>query len=559
MNGSCNFCKLTIAGPGAGKTTKMTDAVESCISNLDSNRYIAVITYTNEATKEIQSKLRGRIEIPNNLFIGTIHSFLIKFIFDPYAHIFDITTVDKFYIDKIELSPTHKESLHAKYSFDAAKAIEKNTIIKRAEEVLESGLVIYDQILEKAQILILNEKIRFIVANRLQYIFIDEYQDSRIYQHNILMKIFLEGKTSLYAIGDPMQSIFYFSYKASQLKNEPIPKSYDQLPINELENLCNEKEGKNEGFSCLISEENYRSRPNIVAFINNFNINFHQKAVRKDNCVPVVFINEINIERLIEKFLNLKEEYDIRDEADEVNCRINSLFLSRKWNCFEEVGQKFGISRISNDEYNPNLLFRETLRCFLGMIGKSKRQLNDDFGINEILLRKFIFKLLRNIRSENHVQKNVPIIQSKIIQAFIDEFDLDPAQLKVNQNLCFADSFKKILSFGVSQSCNEYYYSTIHSAKGLEAGSVLVVAENKNLLNKWLSTNKNDFKKHDDDNYRLGFVGFSRARNFLCIGCLESVFPDFENKLSNLNVLIEPPMKIEPPVKKSQKTFDYFF
>lgn len=553
MSDPCRLCKLTLAGPGAGKTTKMIDAVESCISNLDSNRHIAVITYTNEATKEIQSKLKGRIEIPNNLFIGTIHSFLIKFIFEPYAHIFDITNVDKFYIDKIELNPEHKESLYNKYKYNAAKAIEKNTTIKRAEEVLGSGFVIYDQILEKAHSLILNEKIRSIVANRLQYIFVDEYQDSRFYQHDILMKIFLEEKTSIYAIGDPMQSIFYFSYGTSQLKNEPIPKSYDQLPINALKNLCNEKEGTNEGFSCLISEENYRSRPNIVTFINNFNIIFHQKSVRKDNCVPVVFINEINIERLIETFLNLKEKYNIRDEADEVNCRINSLFLSWKWNCFEEVGQKFEISRISNDDCNSNLLFRETLRCILGMIGKSKKQLNADFGINEIMLRKFVFKVLNDILSDTHLLKDISTIQSNIIQEFVEEFDIDRTELKINQSLCFTESLKKILGNSVPQSCNEYYYSTIHSAKGLEAGSVLIIAENKKLLNKWLSTNENDFKRHDGDNYRLGFVGFSRARNFLCIGCLENIFPDFENRLSNLNVLIE------PPLNKPQKTFDDFF
>ena len=219
---------------------------------------------------------------------------------------------------------------------------------------MESGFVIYDKILEKAHSLILNEKIRFIVANRLQYIFVDEYQDSRLYQHDILMKIFHEGKTSIYAIGDPMQSIFYFSYGVSQLKNEPIPKSYDQLPINLLENLCNEKE--KEEFSCSILEENYRSRPNIITFINNFNVKFSQKPVRKDNSVPVVFINETNIERLIEKFLDLKEKYDIKDEENEVGCRIDSLFLSREWSCFEKVGPKFGISRISNDDYNSSSL-----------------------------------------------------------------------------------------------------------------------------------------------------------------------------------------------------------
>jgi len=546
MIDSCNVCELTIAGPGAGKTTRMVDFIEDHISDLTPNRFIAVITYTNEATKEIQNRLKNRIEIPNNLFIGTIHSFLIKFVFEPYAHIFDITNIDKCYIDKIKLNPKSIESLRAKNEIAAAKRIEKNIVLKQAEKVLESGFVVYDKILEKSYALISDTKICSIVANRLQYVFIDEYQDSKIYQHDILMKIFLEGKTSIYAIGDPMQSIFYFSYKTSQLRNEPIPKSYDQLPINSLENLCNEKEG----FSCPILEENYRSRPNIVTFINNFNVKFNQNPVRNDNGVPVVFINETNIEQLIKKFLSLKEKYNVKDEEDEAGCRIDSLFLSREWSCFEKIGPQFGISKISNDDYDSNLIFREALRCILGVIGKSRRQLNEEFGINEISLRKFVFKFVKDIRSNNYTCEDISALKCKIITDFIDYFRVD-SRLKIHPNLCVEDSLNKIIKFEISQNCIGHY-STIHSAKGLEAGSVLVVAENKSLLNKWLSTNKNDFKKHDDDNYRLGFVGFSRARNFLCIGCLENVFPDFESKLSNLNVLIE------PPLKKLQKTFDDF-
>ena len=546
MGNSCSVCKLIIAGPGAGKTTRMVDLIEDCIPNITPNRFIAVITYTNEATKEIQNKLKNRIELPNNLFIGTIHSFLIKFIFEPYAHVFDITNVDKCYIDKIELNSKSKESLYAKNEIAAAKRIEKYIILKQAEKVLESGFVVYDKILEKAHILISNEKIRSIVANRLQYVFIDEYQDSKIYQHEILMKIFLEGKTSVYAIGDPMQSIFYFSYKTSQLRDEPIPKSYDQLPINALENLCNEKEE----FSCSFLEENYRSRPRIVTFINNFNVKFNQKPVRKDNDVPVVFINETNIEGLIEKFLSLKEKYEIKDEENEVGCRIDSLFLSRGWSCFEEVGQKFGISKISNDDYGSSLIFRETLRCILGVLGKSRRQLNEEFGVNEISLRKFVFKFVKDIRSNNYTCEDISALERKIITDFIDYFHVD-SKLKIHPNLCVEDSLKKIIKYDISQNCIGHY-STVHSAKGLEAGSVLVVAEDMNLLKKWLSTNKNDFKKHNDDNYRLGFVGFSRARNFLCIACLENVLPDFENTLSNFNILIE------PPLKNSQKTLDFW-
>lgn len=544
MEDSHGLCNLTIAGPGAGKTTRMVDIIEECILNLEPNRYIAVITYTNEATKEIQNRLENRIKLPNNLFVGTIHSFLIKFIFEPYAHILDITNIDKCYIDKIELNPGIKEWILKKNEKKSAASIEKNIVIKQAEKALESGFVTYDKILEKSHDLMLNDKIRSIVANRFQYIFVDEYQDSKIYQHNILMKILQEDKTSIYAIGDPMQSIFHFSYKTSQLKKEPVPNSYDELPIISLREICD----GTENYSCLVIKENHRSRPNIVHFINNFNVQFKQIPVREDNEVPVVFINETDIGKIIEKFISLNEKYNLKDERD---CEIDNLFLSRKWSCFEEISQKYGLSKISNDDYNSNLIFKETLRCVLGMVGMSKRQLNEEFGINEISLRKFIFKIMNDIHLNDYTQGNILDLKSKIIADFIHVFDVDLDISKIKkQNLCVNDSLKKIIGYGTSESISGHY-STIHSAKGLQASSVLVVAENEKSLNNWLSTNDKDLKKHDDDRFRLGFVGFSRARNFLCIGCLSNVLPDIEDKLNKLGVSIEPPLE--------QQTLDTFF
>ncbi len=546
MGDSHGLCSLTIAGPGAGKTTRMVDIIEKCIPDLEPNRYIAVITYTNEATKEIQSRLKDRIKLPNNLFIGTIHSFLIKFIFEPYAHISGITNVDKCYVDKVELNQTNKEQLYARNDIATAKNIEKNIKKNKAEEVLKSGFITYDKILEKSYNLISNNDICSIVANRLQYIFIDEYQDSKIYQHETLLKILHKGKTSIYAIGDPMQSIFHFSYKTSQLKKEPIPDSYNQLPIIALKNLCDEIEEYN---SSEI-KENYRSSPNIVKFINNFNIQFNQISVRDDNYVPVVFINETNIEKLIEKFISLIKKYDIKGEGD---CRIDNLFLSREWSCFEEAGPKYGLSKISIDGHNSNQIFNEVLRCILGIIGKNKRQLDEEFGIDAISLRKFILNFIKDIQLNEYTLNNIPNLYRKVIQDFNAEFDADLNMSEIEkQNLCVNDSLKNIFMKSVAKN-SVGYYSTIHSTKGLEASSVLVVAKNKSLLDKWLSTNEKNFKKHNDDNFRLGFVGFSRARNFLCIGCLADVIPDIEDKLNKLGV------SIEPPLEKSQLTFDEFF
>lgn len=159
MEDSHGVCSLTVAGPGAGKTTRMVDIIEECISDLEPNRYIAVITYTNAATKEIQSRLKNRVKLPNNLFVGTIHSFLIKFIFEPYAHILGISILDKCYIDKIELNSGYKEwiSKNNKNNLAASKGIEKKIVIKQAEKALESGFVTYDKILEKSYNLISND------------------------------------------------------------------------------------------------------------------------------------------------------------------------------------------------------------------------------------------------------------------------------------------------------------------------------------------------------------------------------------------------------------------
>ena len=66
-------------------------------------------------------------------------------------------------------------------------------------------------------------------------------------------------------------------------------------------------------------------------------------------------------------------------------------------------------------------------------------------------------------------------------------------------------------------------YTTIHKAKGLEADCVLVVAENEKQLFKWLNMTKTDMRNESDEDYRLGYVAFSRARKVLAVAVLEEI------------------------------------
>ena len=78
---------LVIAGPGAGKTHYIIEKVIEKLPMLAAHRFLAVITYTNAATCEIYERLSKKMDIPSNVFIGTIHSFLVRFILKPFGTI----------------------------------------------------------------------------------------------------------------------------------------------------------------------------------------------------------------------------------------------------------------------------------------------------------------------------------------------------------------------------------------------------------------------------------------------------------------------------------------
>src|ERR1700751_1349909 len=77
--------QLIIAGPGAGKTYNMVQTIIRKLPSLSSSRYMVVITFTNSAADNIKNRLSKKINIPKNVYIGTIHSFLNKFIVIPYS------------------------------------------------------------------------------------------------------------------------------------------------------------------------------------------------------------------------------------------------------------------------------------------------------------------------------------------------------------------------------------------------------------------------------------------------------------------------------------------
>lgn len=80
--------EIFIAGAGAGKTTTMADKIVKLHEEIEGYKIIFCITFTNNAVDCIENKLiKYYGEIPDNIVVSTIHSFLYKEFVKPYYYL----------------------------------------------------------------------------------------------------------------------------------------------------------------------------------------------------------------------------------------------------------------------------------------------------------------------------------------------------------------------------------------------------------------------------------------------------------------------------------------
>ncbi len=87
----------------------------------------------------------------------------------------------------------------------------RETVVIYGERKAESGQLDFDDLLVKARDLLRSEEIRRLLAEKLKFIMIDEYQDTDHLQYEIVRLLISNFTTgNLFIVGDPKQSIFSF-------------------------------------------------------------------------------------------------------------------------------------------------------------------------------------------------------------------------------------------------------------------------------------------------------------------------------------------------------------
>ena len=324
---------LILAGAGSGKTKTLTHKIAYLIQakNVSPGQILAV-TFTNKAAKEMSERLGqilgSRVVLP---YLGTFHSVCVRLL-RKYGQQIDVPSNFVIYdeADKRNLIKKILKSLHIdekKYppaQISAMISNAKNDLMSPADyaetsdsplsEVVYSVYVNYvrdlneskaldfdDIIMKMVGLLRSSEPTRKELHQRINYIFIDEYQDTNLAQYT-LIKLLINESKNITVVGDDWQSIY--SWRGADFRN--ILKFEKDFP----------------GTKVIKLEQNYRSTKNILdsahAVITK-NTNRSEKKLFTDlgDGSPVQIIQSQNerdegrrVAHIIQRELALGNSYD---------------------------------------------------------------------------------------------------------------------------------------------------------------------------------------------------------------------------------------------------------
>ena len=351
-----------------------------------------------------------------------------------------------------------------------------------------------------------------LVANRIQYLFIDEFQDTNNKVFEVIEILRKIKRTTIYIVGDPEQYITSFD---SNIKN------YSRIPILRAANT--------NMYELSVNNINRRSSKKITNFLNNFNgreykeQKFEQKPFRDYEGTNITFIDEhSDTKPIIENFIKICEDLEIKENDRCIIAKKNDVIKR-----IENVLGGRSVSPNHNGALSPLNAIKDAI---LSSTQLKQTEFLEKYDCDRMKLRQYCFQTM------------IALSQGEITNetSFLDYITKNFG-VEVKQGIPIKINGLKLRIKTIES--NEYtLVGNIHQVKGLEAKAVLAIAKTEDELNLWLMINQNNREekrgKEDTDYPRIGYVAFSRAEDLLCIGCLEQISNTTRESLKKLEVVI---------------------
>ena len=475
---------LILANAGSGKTTFLTEKLKSDSKRLDNYQKLAAVTFTRNATEEIKQKL---VDIPENVIISTIDSFLDKEIILPFlSQKYEVETPLQFSFQKehkfdnfnIGLNQIRQDGIFGTYDFPTSKH-GKNFKCEVALDILKT--------IDSA-----SEYIKY----KFNTLYIDEFQDCDQSMNDLFLYLKNELGIPLFIVGDDKQSIYQWrgaspKYINNLWKNKndfrrerfignfrSLPRIVDfSLALTPEVTVDNIRE---EG-SILYLEPNqdYLKEDVIKYLIDNGDINLQEKnyfliGINKDIEETVTHLNDI-----------LPNKVDYVRKNPFIDCTNSNFLQSMAQYYFLEDFSEYDVLNNLFPEYNDE--FRKEL------LKKLKR-----------LLQQPTQSLVEEIAS--YLDVSLTIYEDKLESQIL---------LEVLSNL----DNKKLFDTGLMSN---NLLMTTHGSKGLSADTVVIFVE-------YLIDRKQGLKFEDH------YVAITRAKSKVIIIDNQTIYIDEINRLLSNN------------------------
>lgn len=639
-----------IAGPGTGKTFTIVEKTIELIKNehIDPDK-ILITTFTKKAANELITRIQSKLKEEDirlntsNMLIGNFHSLALNFLrkYKSYgSDIFQATVIDSFvegylieknlklyknvegFDDFIPYDPVGKineifsDITNNLIDLDLLKNSKNPSdrfayeIYRRHEDFLKKNhLINYQMILKNFYDLLKDPNFGEQIRSEIDYVIIDEYQDTNYIQQEI--GFLLVREKNLLVFGDDDQALYSF-------------RGADPSNLLNFDKICQEKLKTKANFYYL--DINYRSKQNIlnlankwinrenirgnktskplIAFdkTNNTNTIVRARADNFDNLLTILrILNEnINLNQIAFLFPSLNSDYPkklqshfekngievlnkksgqffYRDEIRLVMYIILNVFSVKpkqakgaskdKFVKKQQTEFKTYLIDIFDDE---NFKKDSSLNSFIEEM-KSKKE--DNFSYSKLIFKSFKLKAfqeilgqklesLEEIRSQSNLATFTKLVSSYENLYLEDDINFDKNSVDFIYFYIFYLFKKKAINEldDFDSPKNVLNFMTIHQAKGLEFEVVFVSGlndwprgENKKFLEAYQRYETN-FESKLRDFYRKYFTAFTRAKN-LCVlldNSRDKRLVSFQKDLYSSSILSSIDFKRKEPVKEKQ-------
>lgn len=236
-----NVNSVIIAGPGSGKTRILSlKAITLAKNHIHKPSGLACISYSRESVRELKKRLKAYGYTPSKKdFIGTVHSFSLLHVIQPFAHLYPQYKVE--YPIKIlpdDIKDTLYNSVLQELKIEDRRTLPLTDINKyRSLAVRGRSMIVWDspeQVAKAAELFekkiaeteyidfiniinlsakIINEQayVRKTLRCQFPWLLVDEYQDLGKGLHEMVLELVFNADIKLYAVGDMNQSIYGFN------------------------------------------------------------------------------------------------------------------------------------------------------------------------------------------------------------------------------------------------------------------------------------------------------------------------------------------------------------